>query len=215
MSHPFDPNQPPMAPGSYPAAPSGYTAPYPDAPAYGAPPPIGDSHAAPATPADLGFGELADFATRAAAWLLDWVFLGALGTLLLVPFGLLLVWQWETEPGTCRTGAGLEPCNVPTDAWMRMLFGLIGIYVVLAMALTFFYFVFRVSRRGQTFGGQLMGLRIVSLETGRPPRTGATFLRYLVRALIGQFFIGYLWMLFDPRRQTLHDKAAKTVVVRT
>lgn len=68
--------------------------------------------------------------------------------------------------------------------------------------------------QGTTLGGIIIGLRIV--------RTDGDDLRFvdaLVRGLAGVFSIavvaiGCLWMLFDPERQTWHDKIAGTYVVK-
>ena len=45
------------------------------------------------------------------------------------------------------------------------------------------------------------------------------FQRGLIRVFVAQIsglclLLGYLWMLWDPNKQTWHDKVAKTVVVR-
>jgi hypothetical protein len=66
---------------------------------------------------------------------------------------------------------------------------------------------------GQTLGQYAMGLRVVRLDGKR-----MTFWRSLVR-WFGYFVsflalgIGYLWVLWDDRRQGFMDKLAKTVVV--
>jgi uncharacterized RDD family membrane protein YckC len=65
-----------------------------------------------------------------------------------------------------------------------------------------------------TPGKRALGLRIVDAETGGPPAIGRLVLRYigyLVAAL--PLGLGYLWALWDPRRQGWHDKMAGTVVV--
>ena len=77
-----------------------------------------------------------------------------------------------------------------------------GVYSILAWMLV-----------GKTAGKALMGLRVLG-QDGRP----VTFHQALVRAL-GYYvsglalFIGFLWVLVDDRRQTWHDKLARTVVV--
>ena len=70
-----------------------------------------------------------------------------------------------------------------------------------------------------TPGLMAIGARIVDVRTGAPPTTGKLLLRALVLAvllvlspfLIG--LIGLVWMVFDGRKQGLHDKAAGTAVV--
>jgi uncharacterized RDD family membrane protein YckC len=73
---------------------------------------------------------------------------------------------------------------------------------------------------GQTIGKETLGLRVVSLnESQITPKTailrefvGRTLLNVFTLGLFG--FIDILWCLFDPRKQTLHDKIADTIVVK-
>ena len=60
-----------------------------------------------------------------------------------------------------------------------------------------------------------MGVWIVDETTLEPIGTQRGFVRALVR-LVSEFvlYIGYLWMLWDPKRQTWHDKAAKSIVIK-
>lgn len=52
-------------------------------------------------------------------------------------------------------------------------------------------------------------------STGEPPGVGRAigrgFARYLSAIPCG---LGYLWMLWDPQKQTWHDKITDTVVIR-
>ncbi|MFC7218500.1 RDD family protein [Streptomyces polyrhachis] len=103
---------------------------------------------------------------------------------------------------------------------------------VLAFALTYLvYFLYEgalLARSGQTLGKKAVGIRVAVLSDGDiPGQRGWT--RAAVYALpgvlggapglslLGQLFwlTDSLWFLRDrPYRQALHDKAAKTVVVR-
>jgi uncharacterized RDD family membrane protein YckC len=67
---------------------------------------------------------------------------------------------------------------------------------------------------GATPGKRMLGLVIVDAGTGgRPPlpRLLLRYVGYLLSAL--PLFLGFLWALWDPRRQGWHDKLAQTVVV--
>ena len=73
---------------------------------------------------------------------------------------------------------------------------------------------------GHTIGKETLGLRVVPLSGGQLTPHSA-FLRELVgRSLLNIFtlglygFIDTLWCLFDPHKQTLHDKIAHTIVIR-
>ncbi len=81
------------------------------------------------------------------------------------------------------------------------------------------YTVAFLAIRGQTLGNMAVGTRVVDAGTGSaitPQQAGIRYgIQYLLRIPygLGQL-INYLWPLWDDRRQTLHDKVAKTLVVR-
>lgn len=69
---------------------------------------------------------------------------------------------------------------------------------------------------GQTVGKKLMGIRVVDIQ-GTRPSMGKFFLREIIgKMLVNQLTldIGYLWVLWDSKRQGLHDKIASTYVVK-
>ena len=66
---------------------------------------------------------------------------------------------------------------------------------------------------GQTIGKKAMGIRVVSAG-GAPVPVGMAFARAVMKIVSGMvLLLGYLWMLWDPNRQTWHDKVAQTYVV--
>ena len=66
---------------------------------------------------------------------------------------------------------------------------------------------------GQTIGKKAMGIRVVSTG-GSPVPVGTAFVRCLMKVVSGMvLFLGYLWMLWDPNKQTWHDKVAQTYVI--
>jgi uncharacterized RDD family membrane protein YckC len=70
------------------------------------------------------------------------------------------------------------------------------------------------SPSGQTVGMRAIGIRVIDAETGGRVDYGRCVVRYLVAILSGlALLLGYLWMLWDPERQTWHDKASGTFVV--
>lgn len=80
---------------------------------------------------------------------------------------------------------------------------------------TLYYIYFLTNRDGQTPGKAAMGIRIVKLDGTRLTAWDAILrnvIGYTISSLI--FFMGYLWILFDDRKQGWHDKLARTVVVR-
>ena len=69
--------------------------------------------------------------------------------------------------------------------------------------------------RGSTIGGIILGLTVVRLD-GRPVDWGTAWVRALAcffsLAVIG---LGFIWVAFDPEKQSWHDKIAGTTVVRS
>jgi len=66
---------------------------------------------------------------------------------------------------------------------------------------------------GQTIGKKVMGIRVVS-ASGGPVDLLHAFIRSLGKVLSWIcLLLGYLWMLWDEKSQTWHDKLAETYVV--
>ena len=102
----------------------------------------------------------------------------------------------------------------------RVLWALAGVGFAV-----FLYEVAMLAWRGATVGKLALGLRVVPQRDRNRPAvpTPIAALRTGLPALVGliPFFgplapaLDALWCLWDPRRQTLHDKVASTVVIRT
>lgn len=60
-----------------------------------------------------------------------------------------------------------------------------------------------------------IGVWIVDEATLEPIGTKRGFARAIMR-LVSEFvlYLGYLWMVWDPKRQTWHDKVARSIVVK-
>jgi len=68
--------------------------------------------------------------------------------------------------------------------------------------------------RGGTPGKLLLGIRVVDAQTREPLGAGRALGRGLACILsLLSLGLGYLWLVFDPRHQALHDKLAGTLVV--
>jgi len=104
--------------------------------------------------------------------------------------------------------------QIPKDAsyieTINLLNGLFS-YIIL---LKIIYQTFFVWAYGATPGKMLMKIRVIStIDLGNP-----NILYSLNRALIrivseSLFYIGFLWALTNPKRETWHDKVARTLVV--
>jgi uncharacterized RDD family membrane protein YckC len=77
--------------------------------------------------------------------------------------------------------------------------------------------VIRVGKRGASIGQEKLKLRVIGMD-GSPVPTSRLFLRLLVQSGFCLIFIvallDILWPLWDPHRQTLHDKAVGTYVIK-
>ncbi|MFR9806120.1 RDD family protein [Pseudonocardia sp. RS010] len=74
---------------------------------------------------------------------------------------------------------------------------------------------YRQGRTGQSLGKQLIGTRLIRARDGGTLGFWATLARQLAHVLdSAPLYLGYLWLLWDERRQTFADKVCETVVVR-
>ena len=84
--------------------------------------------------------------------------------------------------------------------------------LVMAIALPIVYNIGFWMLAGQTIGKRMMGLRVVRTN-GQRVTFWAAVRRQIGYAISAILFLGYLWILFDNRRQGFHDKLAGTYVV--
>ncbi|MDW8399424.1 MAG: RDD family protein [Acetobacteraceae bacterium] len=128
--------------------------------------------------------QTARFGTRAAALLLD--------ALWIVPLILLL------------RAVSLLSGHWPPSGLADLL-----VELIVALAVLTFW-----AENGATPGKRAMGVMIVDAATGGRPPVGRLVLRYVGYLLSGlPLLLGFLWVLWDPRRQGWHDKLAGTLVV--
>jgi uncharacterized RDD family membrane protein YckC len=88
-------------------------------------------------------------------------------------------------------------------------------FVLRIAAAAIYYSLLEGGPKGQTVGKSALGLRVVDATSMQPGIGGGRACgRYFAKFLSGiALALGYLWMLWDPRKQTWHDKLASTVVV--
>ena len=76
------------------------------------------------------------------------------------------------------------------------------------------YFTYFHGTVGQTPGKMVVGIKVVRVGGGNMT-LGIAFLRWVGHLISGAvFYLGYLWVLIDARKQSWHDKIAGTFVVR-
>ncbi len=210
---PPGPNPPPPPPNGPPGvAPPSYGAPVPPAPASSAVPPgYGVGHG-------VGYGaaagvprRFAGFWRRFAGSILDSLLYG----LLLVPFavvGAVLVVGVGLDDCTWDSSTDELICNGREDVGGMVAGGVVFLVGWLFMVVLYLR---ALATTGQTWGRKLAGVQVVTAQGGMPPGWGKAIGRTLFAGVISSSFcyLGYLWMLWDPKKQTWHDKVAGTVVV--
>jgi uncharacterized RDD family membrane protein YckC len=68
-------------------------------------------------------------------------------------------------------------------------------------------------RTGQSLGKRATKIRLIGKETQAPIGAANAFIRDLVHILDWLTVVGYLWPLWDDKKQTFADKTMKTIVV--
>lgn len=93
------------------------------------------------------------------------------------------------------------------------------VYVAMGvgMLLAGLYEVVLTGLFGQTLGKRLLGIKVVSEATGRPPGVARALVRFLVLWAFWMLTVAAFVMICTDkqRRRGLHDQAAGTVVIRT
>jgi uncharacterized RDD family membrane protein YckC len=89
--------------------------------------------------------------------------------------------------------------------------------IVVGLAVSIGYHVYFISSpSGQTPGMRALSIRAIDQLTGGQIAPGKAVVRWLMSIVSGFVcLVGYLWMLWDPEKQTWHDKVAGTYVVPT
>jgi uncharacterized RDD family membrane protein YckC len=134
----------------------------------------------------------AGFGVRLAAWAIDTLALAVIG----FAAGAIL-------------GAVAELAGGRVNSGDRLMIDLLGLILSFA-----YYTLLTASPRRATIGKHLMGLVVVD-EGGRRldrARAAGRWIGTVLSALI--LLIGYLMIALDPRRRALHDRLARTYVVR-
>jgi uncharacterized RDD family membrane protein YckC len=87
-------------------------------------------------------------------------------------------------------------------------------FILEYMLMKIVYQAFFVTQYGATLGKIAMKIRVIEVATLQNPSIGSSINRAIFRIISETFFyLGFLWGFFDPARQTLHDKTAKTLVI--
>jgi len=90
---------------------------------------------------------------------------------------------------------------------------LVGILGYIAAIGIYGYFLYMTGITGQSPGKRVHGIKVISENTGQPLGGPAGILRYFAHIPDSICMIGYLFPLWDPKKQTFADKIQTSVVV--
>jgi uncharacterized RDD family membrane protein YckC len=145
---------------------------------------------ATATHSPVDHFESAGFGLRYGAWMFDFLI-----TLIAIMFFTFIVTAVSRE----------------SVVGSNLVLIIVGVLTLLLFVINF---VLLAGSNGQSAGMRILGIYIVRID-----RKPFTIKDAAIRHLVGYplstlaFFLGFLWMLWDPRQQGWHDKLAGTVVV--
>jgi uncharacterized RDD family membrane protein YckC len=117
--------------------------------------------------------------------------------------------------------ATLQAAGVPADDLREELQdGGTLLLVLLFLIPEAIYQTAMIGSRNQTLGKMALGIAVLDAESRSPIGYPRAFTRWVSTAALRALFtvptiVDHLWPLRDPRNQTLHDKLARSVVVRT
>ncbi len=181
--------QPPPPPGygQQPPPPPGYGQQPPPPPAYGQQPP---GYSQPASsPAYTGAGQLAEWPQRVLGAIVDWAF-----AVVIVIVALIL-------------GAIFGAISSALGLLVSLLLYIVAFgYLMLQMV--------KQGNTGQTIGKKIIGLKVINEGTGQPIGPGMSIARYFAHFVDSIIcYIGWLFPLWDAKKQTIADKLIGTVVI--
>jgi uncharacterized RDD family membrane protein YckC len=165
---------------------------------------------------------LAEWWQRLLARMIDWVIVGLISSPLWIP-------AFTTYVNKLRSISNQYGGNLNTPAAQTAinhagghLFGKLFLAGLAAALLMFAYDWVQHGLWGRTIGKRALGTKVVTASDRSKVSGGAAGGRAAVFALppivplVGGLFalLNELWLLWDRQRQCLHDKAAKTVVIK-
>jgi uncharacterized RDD family membrane protein YckC len=183
---PQDPNQgatPPPPPGGE-VPPA---APPPAPPPYGGAPPPPPAYGAPLAPGGAPAVAYAEWPQRFLAYLID-----------IVPIIAIIIVEYILR--------AIMPSGIDVLVSLLAFVAIIGWWV--------YNYGMRQGESGYTLGKGMMGIRLVHEQTGQPVGVGMAVARAFVHIIDAiPCYVGYLWPLWDAKKQTFADKILTHIVI--
>jgi len=141
------------------------------------------------------------------AYLIDYLASMIAGLPLWVGYGILIA-----NTSTTTSADGTTTSEYSGSVAVPVI--LIAIGAVLWIAFFIWNICLRQGRTGASIGKSVLAIRLVNSDL-QPIGAGWSFLRYLLHIVDAiPCYLGYLWPLWDSRRQTFADKIMNTFVIQ-
>lgn len=176
-------------------------------PGYGAQSSYGQSYG--------GTPQFANWGQRVGAYLIDMLVLIP-AYILLIPAYVMIISAAGQTTQRCLVASDPNSCYTVNDghAASPVAYVLLLLGFVLALALQIWNRWIK-GGRGQSIGKKVLNVSLINESTGQPIGAGMAFVRDIAHALDSlACYIGWLWPLWDSKRQTFADKVVSTVVVQ-
>jgi uncharacterized RDD family membrane protein YckC len=190
---PDQPTYPAPTPG-----PPGYSAGYGPAPAPGYGQPYGPGYGMAPVPLR---GDYVSWGKRVGAYLIDSAPMLVAGIIFDIGYFMFLF--------SAATSTSSHP-DLTTGLVPMVVGGIIGLA---ALGWQIYNRWIIAGRTGQSLGKRVTRIVLISEETNGPVGPLNAFLRDLVHTVDGLAYVGYLWPLWDEKRQTFADKLMRTIVI--
>lgn len=171
---------------------------------YGAPPnPYGDQGYG--APPGAFAGGYASWFKRVAAYLIDAICALLAGLPLWIGYGMLIA--------NAKTTTNPDDTTTTTVSGGGVILLLILVGLVTYAAFWIWNVCLRQGRTGYSIGKGTIGIKLIAEQTGQPMGAFMSFLRQILHVVDSICYVGYLWPLWDSKRQTFSDKIMHTVVI--
>lgn len=151
-------------------------------------------------------GSFASWGSRFVAYLVDTI----IG---LVPFYILYalgMWLAVKDATTYTNPDGTKY----TEGVNGLGLAIVGLASLALLAYSIWNFGMKQGKTGQSIGKKMMKIAVVDHQTGQPIGVGRGIGRMFAQILNGlPCYIGYLWPLWDDKKQSFADKVMNTLVI--
>jgi len=172
------------------------------------PPPAGGYAPPPPGPAIRGLRNEAytPWLTRVGAYLID-----------TLPLAIILGAGWLILQNSVDTACLTATARYDVDQICTIAYSTLGLAVMWGAVLVGLVYLvwnygYRQGTTGSSIGKSVLKFKVVSENTGQPLGFGLSVLRQISHVVDAvPFYVGYLFPLWTPKRQTLADKIMATV----